>query len=198
MLMAKYGNRWFICITGRSSRKNTNTVKTMHKKRIPISAAIKMYFRAEFFFRVAYRFNSNHLSISKFFAIQSPGFWFIVPYFFHNVKKIDKKPRKRRIEHNASVKNRKINFIGWFWKNQLLFVGGYGIIDRILGRNARILIWKTRKRRIWNMDSQTTLWYRSPATDFDHALPVGNGRIGGMLFGDPEHEIIKLNEDSVW
>ena len=48
------------------------------------------------------------------------------------------------------------------------------------------------------MDSQTTLWYRSPATDFDHALPVGNGRIGGMLFGDPEHEVIKLNEDSVW
>ena len=42
------------------------------------------------------------------------------------------------------------------------------------------------------MDSQTTLWYRSPATDFDHALPVGNGRIGGMLFGDPEHEVIKL------
>lgn len=42
------------------------------------------------------------------------------------------------------------------------------------------------------------LWYRSPATDFDHALPVGNGRIGGMLFGDPEHEVIKLNEDSVW
>lgn len=40
------------------------------------------------------------------------------------------------------------------------------------------------------MDSQTTLWYRSPATDFDHALPVGNGRIGGMLFGDPEHEVI--------
>ena len=48
------------------------------------------------------------------------------------------------------------------------------------------------------MDSQTTLWYRSPATDFDHALPVGNGRIGGMLFGDPEHEVINLNEDSVW
>ena len=48
------------------------------------------------------------------------------------------------------------------------------------------------------MDPQTTLWYRSPATDFDHALPVGNGRIGGMLFGDPEHEVIKLNEDSVW
>lgn len=111
MLMAKYGSRWFICMTGCSSRKNTNTVKTMHKKRIPISAAIKMYFRAEFFFRVAYRFNSNHLSISKFFAIQSPGFLFIVPYFFHNVKKIDKKPRKRRIEHNISVKNRKLNFM---------------------------------------------------------------------------------------
>ena len=48
------------------------------------------------------------------------------------------------------------------------------------------------------MDTQTTLWYRSPAMDFDHALPVGNGRIGGMLFGDPEREVIQLNEDSVW
>ena len=42
-------------------------------------------------------------------------FWyvmlFIVPYFFHNVKKIDKKPRKRRIERNISVKNRKLNFM---------------------------------------------------------------------------------------
>ncbi len=48
------------------------------------------------------------------------------------------------------------------------------------------------------MDTKTMLWYRNPATDFDHALPVGNGRIGGMLFGDPAEEIIKLNEDSVW
>ena len=48
------------------------------------------------------------------------------------------------------------------------------------------------------MDMQTTLWYKQPAEDFDHALPVGNGRIGGMVFGGAADELIKLNEDSVW
>ena len=48
------------------------------------------------------------------------------------------------------------------------------------------------------MDMQTTLWYKQPAEDFDHALPVGNGRIGGMVFGGAADELIKLNEDSIW
>ncbi len=33
---------------------------------------------------------------------------------------------------------------------------------------------------------------------FNSALPVGNGRIGGMVYGRTEHELIQLNEDSVW
>lgn len=48
------------------------------------------------------------------------------------------------------------------------------------------------------MDMQTTLWYKQPANDFDHALPVGNGRIGGMVYGGAATERISLNEDSVW
>ncbi len=42
------------------------------------------------------------------------------------------------------------------------------------------------------------LWYKAQAQDFDHALPVGNGRIGGMVFGGASKEIIKLNEDSLY
>ena len=42
------------------------------------------------------------------------------------------------------------------------------------------------------------LWYRSPAKNWDEALPVGNGRIGGMVFGVPANELIQLNEDSIW
>lgn len=42
------------------------------------------------------------------------------------------------------------------------------------------------------------LWYRSPAQNWDEALPVGNGRIGGMVFGIPNDELIQLNEDSIW
>lgn len=48
------------------------------------------------------------------------------------------------------------------------------------------------------MDTQTTLWYKQPANDFDHAIPVGNGRIGGMVYGGAAKEKISLNEDSVW
>lgn len=48
------------------------------------------------------------------------------------------------------------------------------------------------------MDAESLLWYQQPATDFDHALPVGNGRIGGMIFGNAKKEVIKLNEDSIW
>lgn len=48
------------------------------------------------------------------------------------------------------------------------------------------------------MDLQTTLWYKHPAKDFNSALPVGNGRIGGMVYGGTALEKISLNEDSVW
>ncbi len=48
------------------------------------------------------------------------------------------------------------------------------------------------------MTEETILKYNSPAENFDWALPVGNGRIGGMIFGGSDNEIIKLNEDSVW
>lgn len=42
------------------------------------------------------------------------------------------------------------------------------------------------------------LWYRQPAANWDEALPVGNGRLGGMIFGIPAEELIQLNEDSIW
>lgn len=48
------------------------------------------------------------------------------------------------------------------------------------------------------MAKETLMRYKQPAEDFNSALPVGNGRIGGMIFGYPDNEIIKLNEDSVW
>jgi alpha-L-fucosidase 2 len=42
------------------------------------------------------------------------------------------------------------------------------------------------------------LWYRKPARKWMEALPVGNGRIGAMVFGKINEELIPLNEDSVW
>lgn len=42
------------------------------------------------------------------------------------------------------------------------------------------------------------LWYQQPAKIWDEALPVGNGRLGAMVFGDVYNERIQLNEESLW
>jgi hypothetical protein len=45
----------------------------------------------------------------------------------------------------------------------------------------------------------TSLWYSKPARDWQReALPIGNGRIGAMIFGGVGHERIALNEETVW
>ncbi|PJG46301.1 hypothetical protein CAF53_19090 [Sphingobium sp. LB126] len=43
-----------------------------------------------------------------------------------------------------------------------------------------------------------TLWYRQPAGQWTEALPIGNGRLGAMLFGGPAQERLQLNESSLW
>lgn len=47
-------------------------------------------------------------------------------------------------------------------------------------------------------ESLETLWYRQPAHDWNEALPFGNGRLGGMVYGGVNREWIQLNEDSLW
>jgi len=42
------------------------------------------------------------------------------------------------------------------------------------------------------------LWYNHPASKWEEALPMGNGRLGAMVFGKPGHETIQLNEETVW
>lgn len=51
-----------------------------------------------------------------------------------------------------------------------------------------------------NYSEQTEwkLWYDRPASRWEEALPVGNGRIGGMVFGGIHRERIALNEDTLW
>lgn len=44
-----------------------------------------------------------------------------------------------------------------------------------------------------------SLWFTAPAKDcMTEALPIGNARIGAMVFGDPLHERLVLNDDSLW
>lgn len=45
---------------------------------------------------------------------------------------------------------------------------------------------------------ELTLWYSSPAKHWEEALPIGNGRLGAMVFGDPHKERIQFNENTLY
>jgi len=49
-----------------------------------------------------------------------------------------------------------------------------------------------------DFDPSTLLWYKAPADKWENALPVGNGRLGAMIFGGVEEEKIQLNEDTYY
>ncbi|PTY07495.1 alpha-L-fucosidase [Opitutaceae bacterium EW11] len=46
--------------------------------------------------------------------------------------------------------------------------------------------------------SSLQLWYRAPSSVWTEALPVGNGRLGAMVFGGVAEERLQLNEDTLW
>jgi len=47
-------------------------------------------------------------------------------------------------------------------------------------------------------DPSGTLWYDEPAVQWTEALPIGNGRLGAMVFGGTARERIQFNEETVW
>jgi alpha-L-fucosidase 2 len=52
--------------------------------------------------------------------------------------------------------------------------------------------------RAQDVPSPNVLWYRTPAANWNEALPVGNGRLAAMVFGGVRDERLQLNEDTVW
>ncbi|RTE53908.1 glycoside hydrolase family 95 protein [Arenibacter aquaticus] len=49
-----------------------------------------------------------------------------------------------------------------------------------------------------SFDPATLLWYNKPASKWEEALPVGNGRLGAMVYGKYDEEIIQFNEDTYY
>jgi alpha-L-fucosidase 2 len=49
-----------------------------------------------------------------------------------------------------------------------------------------------------SVPSETTIWFDAPAKDFTESSPMGNGRLGAMMFGGVNEERIVLNESSLW
>ncbi len=65
-------------------------------------------------------------------------------------------------------------------------------------RNGLIIIAVTTSALELKAAPKLELRYETPATIWEDALPVGNGRMGAMIFGNPDMERIQLNEDSMW
>ncbi len=53
-------------------------------------------------------------------------------------------------------------------------------------------------RQNTNEATNHVLWYQQPAENWNQALPIGNGRLGAMVFGKTDTERIQLNDDSMW
>src|SRR3982750_332269 len=48
-------------------------------------------------------------------------------------------------------------------------------------------------------NSGLKLWYNQPSGSvWENALPIGNGRLGGMVYGNVDTETVQLNEHTVW
>jgi len=79
------------------------------------------------------------------------------------------------------------------YKQALLFFGTIFIsLYSVSGQN---------NNRISQADddaNRNKLWYQNPANDWMKALPVGNGRLGAMVFGNITNDTLQLNEESVW
>lgn len=55
-----------------------------------------------------------------------------------------------------------------------------------------------KKTDVSDHDGRYRLWYKQAAKNWNEALPLGNGFIGGMVFGDVKNERVQLNESTIW
>ena len=46
--------------------------------------------------------------------------------------------------------------------------------------------------------TKTDIWFNQPATTWNEAIPIGNGTLGGMVYGGIESDTIKINEETLW
>jgi alpha-L-fucosidase 2 len=72
------------------------------------------------------------------------------------------------------------------------------LAQNLTGTSGQLLPDNSGFTRETNSDPRVSLWYRSPAQKWTEALPLGNGRLGAMVFGGPGREQLQLNEDTLW
>lgn len=87
------------------------------------------------------------------------------------------------------------------------------LLAALLGQSILLVMlvaWAVSREPVENQASATTrpqatpqtgamtLWHAQPAPQWDHATPIGNGRLGAMIFGNTGRERIQLNEETLW
>ncbi len=75
------------------------------------------------------------------------------------------------------------------------FLRNAAISGAVLAQRRRVEAWTARAPEA---SAGPVLFFDQPAAAWPDALPVGNGRLGAMVFGNPAHERLQLNEETVW
>ena len=70
--------------------------------------------------------------------------------------------------------------------------------DLLITSGAAAVAPKVSARTVSSSSNVNRLWYRQPASIWEEALPLGNGRLGCMVFGRVAQERLQLNEDTLW
>jgi alpha-L-fucosidase 2 len=73
-----------------------------------------------------------------------------------------------------------------------------GALTRISNFEFWIFLLLSLVQSAFAADPSSALWYKQPAQKWVEALPIGNGRLGGMVFGDVANEHLQFNEDTLW
>jgi len=81
--------------------------------------------------------------------------------------------------------------MSWVWLSCVGALASFSVGHASISAGASFL-------KDTSFDPSTYLWLPAPATKWDEALPVGNGRLGGMVFGGVDEERIQLNENTYW
>jgi alpha-L-fucosidase 2 len=87
----------------------------------------------------------------------------------------------------------------WQTRNSLVFVFYLLAFCLIISGCVTDPSGRAGQKRLNEEDwSGMKLWYQQPAKEWAEALPVGNGRLGAMIFGGTENERLQFNEDTLW
>ncbi len=81
-----------------------------------------------------------------------------------------------------------------FNRRKFLKISGFSLAGLALLKNKTTDLYGAKELK----KSKWLLWYDKPAEQWVEALPIGNGRLGAMIFGGTKEERIQFNEDTVW